>query len=76
MPRAHNRELPPVARRVKELRDRKFLTQEQLSAAAGVPAATLKDIERGAVTRPRNKTITALAAALDVSPQHLLFGED
>ena len=76
MPKVPNRELPPVATRLKELRNRRFLTQEMLAATSGVPLSTLKDIERGVVPWPQNRTIVALAAALEVTPQFLRFGED
>ena len=52
------------------------MTQRELAEASGVAIATLKDIERGAVERPQNKTLTSLAAVLEVTPQFILFGSD
>ena len=63
-----------IGNRLRRLRDSALMTQAELSRQSGVPLPTIKDIERGATTRPRNSTIRALAEALDVQPRFLLFG--
>jgi len=63
-----------VGNRLRRLRDRKPWTQAELSRASGVPLQTIKDIERGASKRPRNRTVRALADALQVSASYLLWG--
>ncbi|MBJ7596326.1 MAG: helix-turn-helix transcriptional regulator [Candidatus Dormibacteraeota bacterium] len=57
--------------RIRRLRLGRFLTQEQLAQAAGLGRATIRRLEGGQV-RPRLGTITALAAALDTSPEELV----
>jgi transcriptional regulator with XRE-family HTH domain len=56
---------------------RRVLTQEQLAAASGVPVVTISRLENSYQNRtPRQGTVQRLAAALDVSPAWLLYGED
>lgn len=64
-----------VGQRLRRLRNAALMTQVDLARRSGVPLPTIKDIERGATTRPRNATLRALARALDVEPALLLFGE-
>jgi transcriptional regulator with XRE-family HTH domain len=62
--------------RLREARLRKVWTQEDLAAASGVPVVTISRIENGHVQQaPRQSTLRKLAAALDVDPAWLLFGE-
>lgn len=63
-----------IGQRLKRLRDAQLVTQAELSTRAGVPLATIKDIERGVTRRPRNATIRALAIALVADPLYLLHG--
>jgi transcriptional regulator with XRE-family HTH domain len=62
----HKDELTLVGRRVRELRKRRRLTQEQLAKLAGVHEQFVGAIERGRAN-PTLKALTKLAAALGVS---------
>ena len=57
--------------RLKEWRERRFLTQQQLADAAGVAPATIVRIEQGQVT-PNFGTLRKLAAALAVTLDDLV----
>jgi transcriptional regulator with XRE-family HTH domain len=61
--------------RLKQARERRVMTQEDLSRAAGVTEATISrtENEKSGPTRP--STIRKLAAALDVDPAWLLLGD-
>jgi transcriptional regulator with XRE-family HTH domain len=61
----------PLARRLRELRQARGLTQRQLAAASGVNRATLQNLELSRVTRPWQHVINALADALGVAPNDL-----
>ncbi len=50
---------------LKQLRDRKLLTQEQVALKSGVSVATISRIENGKVV-PKYKTLRALADVMDV----------
>jgi transcriptional regulator with XRE-family HTH domain len=56
--------------RLKAIRERKALTQEELAAKAGINRVTLARIETGA--EPFPATIRKLAAALGVQPADLM----
>jgi transcriptional regulator with XRE-family HTH domain len=51
---------------LKQLREKRGLTQEQLETKSGVPQPTISGIESGKVQNPRIKTLIALANALKV----------
>jgi transcriptional regulator with XRE-family HTH domain len=57
--------------RLKELRERKGLSQPQLAAAAELPLTTLRNWEQGR-REPLASAIVRLAMALDVSADLLL----
>ena len=57
--------------RLKELREWRYLSQEDLAKLAGVAPATIVRIEQGTVT-PNPRTIRKLAAALGVEPDELV----
>ena len=60
--------------RLKELRQARVLTQQELAGLAGVRAGTVVDLENGRhVARP--STIRKLAVALGVEPGELLDGD-
>ena len=50
---------------LKQLRERKLLTQEQVASITGVSVATISRIENGKVV-PKYKTLRALAVVMDV----------
>jgi transcriptional regulator with XRE-family HTH domain len=58
---------------LREARERRGWTQEQLEAASGISQAAISAIERGVVTDPAFSTVTQLAEALDLDPRQLRF---
>jgi tetratricopeptide (TPR) repeat protein/transcriptional regulator with XRE-family HTH domain len=50
------------------LREAAGLTQEDLAQRSGVSVRSISDIERGEVTRPRRRTLEALADAMNITP--------
>jgi transcriptional regulator with XRE-family HTH domain len=64
-----------IGDRLRDLRKRRLLTQEQLAERSGVGVATIIRIERNQV-EPRGSTIRKLAEAIDVDPSELVKGSD
>ena len=66
-----------IGQRLRDARTRAVLSQEQLGEAAGVSPITISRLETGRAgnATPRPSTVQALARALGVSPQWLMFGE-
>ena len=62
-----------LGERLRCRRREKGWTQEQLAALAGTNQAVIQKIENGRSLRPRR--INEIAAALDVSPSWLMFGD-
>ncbi|PIQ50196.1 MAG: DNA-binding protein [Cytophagales bacterium CG12_big_fil_rev_8_21_14_0_65_40_12] len=60
-----------LGKKVKELRKRKGLSQEELAEKASLSLRTIQRIESGE-TAPRGDTLKRLSKALDVSPDELL----
>jgi len=61
------KELVPVGRRVKELRESQGRTQQELASSAGISLSILARIEQtNTKTDPRISTVAALAKALGV----------
>jgi transcriptional regulator with XRE-family HTH domain len=60
-----------LSNRVKVLRSRKGLSQEQLAEISGLSLRTIQRIENDE-TLPRGDTLTRLAVALQVSPDELI----
>ncbi len=60
-----------IGDRLRDLRKRRLLTQEQLAARSGVGVATIIRIERNQV-EPRGSTIRKLAETLGVEPEELV----
>jgi transcriptional regulator with XRE-family HTH domain len=60
-----------IGDRLRHLRKRKLLTQEQLADRSGVGIATIVRVERNQV-EPRGSTIRKLAEALNVEPEELV----
>jgi transcriptional regulator with XRE-family HTH domain len=59
-----------LAKKVKELRNRKGFSQEELSDKSGLSLRTIQRIENGE-TEPRGDSLKRLSAAFDVSPDLL-----
>ncbi len=57
--------------RLREARERKFLTQEELSKRTGISVGTIHNLENGR-TKPRLPTVRKLAEGLGVSPEDLI----
>ena len=57
--------------RLRQVRERKALTQEELAAKAGITRTALSRLESGAA-EPRPSTVRKLAAALSVEPEALM----
>jgi len=60
-----------IGERLKDLRIRRALTQEELAAAAGIGKNTVNRLERD-LTEPRPPTLRKLARALGVDPAELV----
>lgn len=66
-----------IGQRLRDGRERRLLTQEQLSDASGVPVVTISRIENNRhAGRPRAATIKRLAEALAMEPGWIMFGEE
>ncbi|WP_167614134.1 helix-turn-helix domain-containing protein [Maribellus sediminis] len=59
-----------LAKNIKELRNRKGISQELLAEKSGVSLRTVQRIENGE-TEPRGDTLVRLAEALDTAPENL-----
>lgn len=71
---------PPASLLIADLRDEPDLRAHRtclglsvsdLAERSGVPASTLSALERGAATTPQAATLTALATALGIHPDHV-----
>jgi transcriptional regulator with XRE-family HTH domain len=61
--------------RLREVRERKLLTQQELADRSGLTQTTISAIEVGK-HEPRISTIRRLAAALGVEPEELVVGQE
>ena len=64
-----------IGERLKDLRIRRALTQEELANKASMGKNTVNRVERN-LTEPHRSTLRKLAQALGVEPHELLEGED
>ena len=53
---------------LRQLRERKKLSQRQLALLTGIQQTTISTLERGAVADPRTSTVQALARVLGQPP--------
>lgn len=65
-----------IGARLQRVRERKLITQADLSVTAGVTEATISRIENGRSGPTRFSTVRKLAEALGVDPVWLMYGED
>ena len=63
-----------IGDKLREIRKRALLTQQQLADKSGVGVTTIIRVERNQV-EPQARTIRKLAKALGVKPHELLQGE-
>ncbi len=61
-----------IGDKIKVLRNKKDLTQEQLAKKADLPYATLTKIESNVITKPSIQTVTKIAKGLGVSIDELI----
>lgn len=59
---------------LRELRERRGLTQEQLEACSGVAQPIISRLENDPEANPAWTTVAKLAAALAIDPRELRFG--
>ena len=57
--------------KLREARERRLMTQPELSERSGVMVATISRIENG-LQQPRIPTVRKLAKALDLDPEELI----
>ena len=57
---------------IKELREQKGLSQEELSEASGISLRTIQRIENGEGT-PRESTLNTIAESLNVTADYLIY---
>jgi len=67
-------EVMKIGRNLRQLREDRLVTQEELGETAGVSRDQISRIERNEVD-PRFSTIRKLAKALDIDPRELTKGE-
>jgi transcriptional regulator with XRE-family HTH domain len=60
-----------IGEKLREVRTKRLLTQDELAEKAGVSQSTIANIERNNA-EPQFRTIRKLAKALDVDPTNLL----
>ena len=60
---------------IKEVREERRMTQEELSAKSGVSRAIISGLESGKITSTTIKTLAKLAAALDTTIDNIFFAE-
>lgn len=60
-----------IGRRLRKIRERRFLSQRELAKLAGLSPTTVLNLEADKV-EPQGRTVRKLAAALDVQPQELV----
>lgn len=61
--------------KIKEVRESRKMTQEELSEKSGVSRGTISALENGSVRTTTTKTLVKLARALNVSVDQIFFAE-
>ncbi len=65
----NNRE---IGEKIKEIRNKKGLTQDALAKKADLPYTTLTKIESNVITNPSIQTVAKIASGLEVSIDELI----
>jgi transcriptional regulator with XRE-family HTH domain len=60
--------------KLKEVRDRRLLSQRELAEKAGLSPTTILKLEDDRVKEPHPRTVRKLAQALEVDPAELVEG--
>jgi len=60
--------------RIKELREKSGLSQEELATKSGVSRATISNLENGSSRATSTKTLNKIAQALGTTVDHIFFG--
>lgn len=61
--------------RIKEVREAKKMTQEELAEKSGVSRGTISALENGSVRTTTTKTLVNIARALEVSVDQIFFSD-
>ena len=61
--------------KIKEIREAKGITQEELARSSGISRVTISGLENGTERATTTKTLTALANALGVPVEQIFFNE-
>ena len=61
--------------RIKEVREEKRMTQEELSAKSGISRTTISGLENEAVRSTSTKTLLKFAAALETTVDNIFFAD-
>lgn len=64
-----------VGQRIRELREGRKLTQQQLAKAIGIKQGSLTQLETGKSKSPASTTLTKLARLFEVDPEWLMTGK-
>ena len=66
------KDIQPLAKRIKQLREAAGMSQQTLAVAAGMSISVVTQLEQGNRSDPRVSTAVALAGALGVTVDDLL----
>lgn len=59
--------------KIKEVREEKRMTQEELAKKSGVSRSTIVGIEKGTISDVKMSTLQKLASAMDTTVQAIFF---
>lgn len=61
-----------IGDKIKQLRNKQGLTQDELARKSDLPYTTLTKIETNVITKPSIQTVTKIAKGLDISIDELI----
>ncbi len=61
--------------KIKEVREEKRMTQEELAKKSGISRTTISGLENGTMRFPSSKTLLSIAKALDTSLDQIFFAD-